>query len=70
MTTQPTPTQTPGEGGLTPAGTPRADAARDHLWGHFTRHSTFEPTSAGGAGLNVPTITKGEGAYKIGRAHV
>jgi adenosylmethionine-8-amino-7-oxononanoate aminotransferase len=36
-----------------------AEVARDHLWMHFTRHSTFE---AGGAG-HVPIITRGEGAY-------
>lgn len=36
-----------------------ADVARDHLWMHFTRHSTYE---AGGAG-HVPIITRGEGAY-------
>ncbi|MDT7548263.1 MAG: hypothetical protein QOE84_657, partial [Actinomycetota bacterium] len=33
-----------------------ADSARDHLWMHFTRHSTFE---SGGA---VPIIVKGDGA--------
>ncbi|MFI7587716.1 aspartate aminotransferase family protein [Spongisporangium articulatum] len=33
------------------------DAARDHLWMHFTRHSTFEE------GGHVPVITRGEGAY-------
>jgi adenosylmethionine-8-amino-7-oxononanoate aminotransferase len=36
-----------------------AEVARDHLWMHFTRHSTYEP---GGAG-HVPIITRGEGAY-------
>jgi len=36
-----------------------ADVARDHLWMHFTRHSTYE---AGGSG-HVPIITRGEGAY-------
>ncbi len=46
-----------------PAGRPRlepsalADAARDHLWMHFTRHSTYE------AGAAVPIITRGEGPY-------
>jgi adenosylmethionine-8-amino-7-oxononanoate aminotransferase len=35
-----------------------ADKARDHLWMHFTRHSTYES----GAG-HVPVITRGEGAY-------
>ena len=32
-------------------------SARDHLWMHFTRHSTFE------AGAAVPIITKGEGVH-------
>ncbi len=31
-------------------------AARDHLWMHFTRHSTYETHE-------VPTIVRGEGAY-------
>jgi adenosylmethionine-8-amino-7-oxononanoate aminotransferase len=35
-----------------------ADKARDHLWMHFTRHSTYES----GAG-HVPVIVRGEGAY-------
>ena len=35
-------------------------AARDHLWMHFTRHSTFDP--AQGAG-EVPVMVRGEGAY-------
>jgi len=35
-----------------------AEKARDHLWMHFTRHSTYES----GAG-HVPVITRGEGAY-------
>ncbi|MBA9004342.1 aspartate aminotransferase family protein [Thermomonospora cellulosilytica] len=33
------------------------NAARDHLWMHFTRHSTFEN------GGEVPVIVRGEGAY-------
>jgi adenosylmethionine-8-amino-7-oxononanoate aminotransferase len=41
----------------TPRGTARTDAARDHLWMHFTRHSTYEQ------GGKVPIITHGEGAY-------
>ena len=45
----------------TPAGTPLNDAARDHLWMHFTRHSTFQPTASGGGGQNVPIIVRGEG---------
>ncbi|MBO1756091.1 aspartate aminotransferase family protein [Allobranchiibius sp. CTAmp26] len=49
--------------GTTPAGTPRYEAARDHLWGHFTRQSVYEPTSSGGQGANVPVIVKGDGAY-------
>jgi len=47
----------------TPAGTAYADAARDHLWMHFTRHSTYEPKETGGMGASVPIIVKGEGAY-------
>ncbi len=35
-----------------------AESARDHLWMHFTRHSSFES----GAG-HVPVIVRGEGAY-------
>lgn len=34
-----------------------AETARDHLWMHFTRHSTYE------TGSHVPVITRGEGAY-------
>ena len=34
-----------------------AGSARDHLWMHFTRHSTFEQ------GGSVPVIAKGDGAY-------
>jgi adenosylmethionine-8-amino-7-oxononanoate aminotransferase len=36
-----------------------AESARDHLWMHFTRHSTYEP----GGGGHVPIIVRGEGAY-------
>jgi adenosylmethionine-8-amino-7-oxononanoate aminotransferase len=43
--------------GRTPMGTPYSDAARDHLWMHFTRHSTYEQ------GGQVPVIVKGDGAY-------
>ncbi len=41
----------------TPRGTARTAAARDHLWMHFTRHSTYA------AGTDVPTIVRGDGAY-------
>ncbi|MET3960661.1 adenosylmethionine-8-amino-7-oxononanoate aminotransferase [Marmoricola sp. OAE513] len=34
----------------------RQQAARDHLWMHFTRHSSYESAE-------VPTIARGEGAY-------
>jgi adenosylmethionine-8-amino-7-oxononanoate aminotransferase len=34
-----------------------ADRARDHLWMHFSRHSTYED------GGHVPVIVRGEGAY-------
>ena len=48
MSTPTTPT-------TTPAGTSYQDAARDHLWMHFTRHSVFED------GGRVPIIVRGEG---------
>jgi adenosylmethionine-8-amino-7-oxononanoate aminotransferase len=41
----------------TPRGTERTAAARDHLWGHFTRHSVYEQ------GGKVPVIVKGEGCW-------
>jgi adenosylmethionine-8-amino-7-oxononanoate aminotransferase len=41
----------------TPRGTARQDSARDHLWMHFTRHSTYEE------GGQVPVIVRGDGAY-------
>jgi len=34
-----------------------AELARDHLWMHFTRHSTFD------GGGHVPVIVSGDGAY-------
>ena len=36
---------------------PLAAKARDHLWMHFTRHSSYY------GGAHVPVIVKGEGAY-------
>ncbi|GAA4359549.1 aspartate aminotransferase family protein [Angustibacter luteus] len=47
----------PASATTTPRGTNRSDAARDHLWMHFTRHSTYEN------GGQVPIIVRGEGAY-------
>jgi adenosylmethionine-8-amino-7-oxononanoate aminotransferase len=54
MTTSPE-TVTLSEPGRTPRGTDRAHAARDHLWMHFTRHSTYEQ------GGQVPIMVRGEG---------
>ena len=45
----------------TPTGRRYADAARDHLWMHFTRQSTFEDPTRGGLGQDVPIIVRGEG---------
>lgn len=42
----------------TPTGASYSDAARDHLWMHFTRHSTYESAE-------VPIIVRGEGARII-----
>jgi adenosylmethionine-8-amino-7-oxononanoate aminotransferase len=64
MTTEPSAVYEPSSDRHTPKGTLLSEAARDHLWGHFTRHSVFEPTSAGGSGGSWPIITRGEG-HKI-----
>ncbi len=45
----------------TPTGKPLAEAARDHLWGHFTRHSVYEPRAAGGLDAEMPVIVRGLG---------
>ncbi len=50
MSTSPQYVNEPGDDRL-------AENARDHLWMHFTRHSTYEE------GGHVPVITRGEGAY-------
>jgi adenosylmethionine-8-amino-7-oxononanoate aminotransferase len=42
-------------GSTTPRGTQRATAARDHLWGHFTRQSAWDD--------DVPVIVRGEGHH-------
>jgi len=39
----------------TPRGTDRSEAARSHLWGHFTRQSAWDH--------GVPTIVRGEGHH-------
>lgn len=46
----------------TPRGTDRADAARDHLWMHFSRHAPFRE------GARVPIIVRGEG-HRIWDSH-
>ena len=45
----------------TASGKTYAEAGRDHLWMHFTRHSTYEPLERGGGGAKIPIITKGLG---------
>lgn len=40
---------------VTPRGTPRDDAARRNLWGHFTRQSAWDS--------GVPTLVRGEGHH-------
>lgn len=47
----------------TPTGRLLAEAARDHLWLHFTRHSVFEDPSDGGLGHSVPIIVRGRGHH-------
>ncbi|GAB3112163.1 aspartate aminotransferase family protein [Janibacter alkaliphilus] len=51
--TQPETTTT----GTTPLGTSHQDAARDHLWMHFTRQSVYED------GGQVPVIVRGQGHH-------
>src|SRR5659263_631300 len=63
MTTTETSNNATRPAGTTPAGTAYAEAARNHLWMHFTRESTYEPKESGGGGASVPIIVKGEGAY-------
>lgn len=43
--------------GTTPLGTDHQDAARDHLWMHFTRQSVYED------GGQVPVIVRGQGHH-------
>ncbi|MFP5347001.1 MAG: aspartate aminotransferase family protein, partial [Actinomycetes bacterium] len=58
MTTTPAEVTAPSaQPSTTPRGTRRNDAARDHLWMHFTRHSTYEQ------GGEIPVIVKGDGVY-------
>ena len=64
MTTEPSAIYEPSSDTHTPMGTLHSEAARDHLWMHFTRHSVFEDRTEGGAGHSVPIITRGEG-HKI-----
>lgn len=55
MTTHPTTDQRTRSGKL------YSQSARDHLWMHFTRHSTFADPAEGGLGQPLPIITRGEG---------
>ncbi len=64
MTTEPSAIWEPSSERHTRTGKLYSEAARDHLWMHFTRHSVFEDRDAGGLGHSVPIITRGEG-YKI-----
>ncbi|MDR6864352.1 aspartate aminotransferase family protein [Phycicoccus sp. 3266] len=64
MTTEPTAAYEPSSDLRTPSGALYSEAARDHLWMHFTRHSVFEDRSEGGLAHSVPIIVRGEG-HKI-----
>ena len=59
MTTTPDTFSEPAGPTHTPSGSTYADAARNHLWGHFTRQSAWETEGSG-----PPLIVRGEG-YKI-----
>lgn len=54
MTTTPEHVSADAGGGSTPRGTLRTDAARDHLWMHFSRHSTLDTSP-------VPVMVRGDG---------
>ncbi len=56
MTTTPQDVDSPQPTSGNTARTSLSDAARDHLWMHFTRHSTYAD------GGSVPIIVRGEGA--------
>ena len=57
-------TTTPHDlGSTTPRGTARTDAARDHLWMHFTRHSTYEQ----GGQVHPEVVARGVGALGSSR---
>ena len=45
----------------TRSGASLANAARDHLWGHFTRQSAYEAPQHGGQGAEIPVIVRGQG---------
>ncbi|MEI2779223.1 MAG: aspartate aminotransferase family protein [Tetrasphaera sp.] len=64
MTTYPSEIWEPSSDRHTATGKLYSEAARDHLWMHFTRHSVFEDHADGGLGHTVPIITRGEG-YRI-----
>ncbi len=61
MTTSPLSTTGTATGTTTPRGTERTDAARDHLWMHFTRHSTYDTAP-------VPIMVRGEGVRLFDQA--
>lgn len=61
MTIHPNDVWEPSSDRHTATGALYSEAARDHLWMHFTRHSTFEDPGNGGLGHSVPIITRGEG---------
>ncbi|HYQ32598.1 MAG TPA: aspartate aminotransferase family protein [Lapillicoccus sp.] len=56
MTTTPDTFSEPAGPTHTPSGSTYADAARNHLWGHFTRQSAWETEGSG-----PPLIVRGEG---------
>ncbi len=64
MTANPNDLWEPSSAARTATGALYTEAARDHLWMHFTRHSVFEDAAGGGGGHGVPIITRGDG-YKI-----
>ncbi len=61
MTIYPSDVWEPASSRRTATGKLYSEAARDHLWMHFTRHSVFTDPTDDALGHTVPIITRGDG---------
>ena len=67
MTTEPSAIWEPSSDRHTRTGKLYSEAARDHLWMHFTRHSVFEDPGSGGTGPQRPHHHPGRGLQDLRR---